>query len=176
MFEALVVDGGETVSRVPPAFLELNVPLAPHPYEAVRRAVPASSTVYVPSQLESLELMRAAWALSHARLFGVAHTPALHSLTPWPAAPLGDQVPDLIVLALSVKPWMFPPEGRQPICWYGDEDVAVIPLLQIEISEIAAVAGFVYDGEEAPRWSQPSSHTARCSIAVRREPVTADGR
>ena len=119
-FELLTRDGDEAIYGVLPAFLALDPAPAPGSFEALRRAVPVSATVYLPPQLQSLELLRAAWALSHARLSGVTHPPALHLLTPWPAEPLGDQAPDLVVLPLSVEPSMFPSSGRQPIWWNAD--------------------------------------------------------
>ena len=119
-FELLTRDGDEAIYGVLPAFLALDPAPAPGSFEALRRAVPASATVYVPPQLQSLELLRAAWALSHARLSGVTHPPALHLLTPWPAEPLADQAPDLIVLPLRIEPSMFPSSGRQPIWWNAD--------------------------------------------------------
>ena len=124
-FELLTRDGDDALYRIRPAFLALDAAPAPRSYEALRRAVPASTTVYLPRQLQSLEMLRAGWALSHARLYGVTHPPVLHLLTPWPGEPLGDTVSALIVLPLSVEPWMFPPEGRRPVWWHGVEGIAV---------------------------------------------------
>ena len=125
LFEALVDDGGETLYRVRPAFRELDVPPAPESYEALRQAVPASTGVYAPSRLQSLESVRAASVLAHGRLFGVTHQADLHLLTPLPSEPLAEQTPDLVILPASLLPWMFPPSGRQPIWWTAVDDIAV---------------------------------------------------
>ena len=50
----------------------------------------------------------------------------MHLLTPWPAEPLGDHVPDLVIMWRRVEPWMFPPAGRQPI-WWNDEIAVYAP-------------------------------------------------
>ena len=70
-----------------------------------------------------VEPIRVAVALSHARLLGAVEEPFLHLRTPapWTIEPLGEQVPDLIVLLPSFEPWarMFPAAGRRPIWQNG---------------------------------------------------------
>ena len=108
-FRLLVRDGDEALYHVRPAFRNLEV--APHPesFEALR-SVPPSMVVYLAPQLGWLHGLRVASVLSHARLAGAIDTQPLHlmTLTPWTVEPLGDRVPDLVVLPASVEPSMFP--------------------------------------------------------------------
>ena len=69
LFELLVRDGSESLYRIRPELLTLNAPPAPGSYEALRRAVPASATVYIlrPAEFDTRPLMRTVWALSHTR-------------------------------------------------------------------------------------------------------------
>ena len=122
LFDPLVHDGGEALYGVHPAFLALDAPPAPESYEALRRAVLASTTVYWPENLESLGIIHVAGALPHTRLL-TQMSGAGHFLTPWPSESLGEQTPDLVILPASIDPWVFPPAGRQPIWW--NDDVAV---------------------------------------------------
>ena len=122
LFELLVRDESESLYRVLPAFLSLDPPPQPNSYEALRQAVPASATVFLPQYqvLETRGMLRVASALSHARLLGVIDPMALHLRTPWRAEPLGDHVPDFVIAPAQFAPWMFPPGSRQPI-WWNDE-------------------------------------------------------
>ena len=126
LFELLIRDGTEALYRVRPAFLDLKV--APHPesFEALRQAVPASATVYLPAPFRTVAGLRAASALSHARLLGVVDATTIHLLTPWPSEPLGERMPDLVITWSQVEPWMFPPAGRRPI-WWNDEIAVYAP-------------------------------------------------
>ena len=126
LFELLVRDGSESLYRVLPAFLSLDAPPALGSYEALRRAVPASATVFVPDIFEPRRSLRVARALSHARLLGAIDPAALHLLTPWQIEPLGGDVPDLVIMSAKFIPWMFPPASRQPIWW--NDDTAVYAL------------------------------------------------
>ena len=154
LFELLIRDGSESFYRVLPAFLTLDPPPAPASYEALRRAVPASATVFVSAISEStpsagaaqpllssgavralrLAVVRTARALSHTRLLGAVDPQTIHLRTPWRAEPLGDHVPDLVITPLDFVPWMFPPDSRQPI-WHNEEtavyalDGAVDPIM-----------------------------------------------
>ena len=126
LFELLIRDGDEALYRVRPAFLELEI--APHPesFQALR-SVPPSTVVYLPPQTFWLEKLRVASTLSHVRLVGAISKLSLHRRTPepWTVEPLGEDVPDLVVLPASVEPWTwtFPPSARQPI--WRNEAVAV---------------------------------------------------
>ena len=125
LFELLVRDTTEALFRVRPAFLELATAPAHGSFEVLRRAVPASATLYVPSKLQKLGSMRAARVLSHAQLLGSINPAVLFLRTPWPSQPLADQVPDLVILPLSIEPRMFPPAGQQPVWWSTSDGIAV---------------------------------------------------
>ena len=62
-------------------------------------------------------MARTARALSHARLLGVIDPAVINLRTAWQAEPLGDHVPDLVIMSAKFIPWMFPPASRQPIWW-----------------------------------------------------------
>ena len=117
LFELLVRDGSESLYRVLPAFLSLDTPPAPASYEALRRVVPASATVFLPGGFATRSGVRAASALSHARLRGAISLANLHLRTSWPIEPLGGHVPDLVIMSPQFVPWMFPPASRQPVWW-----------------------------------------------------------
>ena len=123
LFELLVRDGDEALYRVRPTFLELDAVPNPRSFEALRQAVPAATTVYIPPPFDERPGLRVAWALSHTQLFSTINPAALHLLTPWPGKALGGHAPDLVIVESQVEPWMFPPAGRQPIWW--DDEIAV---------------------------------------------------
>ncbi|MCY4110000.1 MAG: hypothetical protein OXG11_13355, partial [Chloroflexi bacterium] len=140
LFELLVRNESESLYRVLPEFLNLDAPPAPESYEALRQAVPASTTVFLSPISESelsaqaahpqlstggvraqrLVLTRTAHALSHARLLGTIDPSTLNLRTPWKAEPLGEGIPDLVIMPLGFAPWMFPAASREPI-WWNDE-------------------------------------------------------
>ena len=158
-FELLIRDDGEALFRVLPEFLRLDAAPAPASFEALRRAVPASATVYLPPVFSTLPRLRVAASLSHARLLGFVDPGAWHVLTPFQVDPLGDQAPDLVIMPLGFVPWMLPPAGRQPIWW--NHEVAV----------------YAPDGAVAPIMSPPPSPGAPLPIGVRVSDVhAADGR
>ena len=123
-----------------PAFLALDAPPAPGSYEALRQAVPASTTVLLPAvsgsrssvsatppllssgavRAKRVTMVRAAWALSHTRLLGAVDQTTLHLRTPLQAEPRDDRVADLVILPLDFPTWTLPPVSRQPI-WWNDE-------------------------------------------------------
>ena len=90
------------------------------PDEALRRAIPASATVYLPRGFATRSGVRAASALSHARVHGATSLANLALRTPWPIKSLDGHVPDLVIMSPQFVPWMFPPASRQPI-WWNDE-------------------------------------------------------
>ncbi|MCY4112931.1 MAG: hypothetical protein OXG33_03185 [Chloroflexi bacterium] len=131
LFDLLIRDGDESLYRIRPAFLELEV--APHPesFEALR-SVPSYTVVYLAPQTLWLERLRVASVLPHARLVGDVSASArqlhLRAPEPWTVAPLGERAPDLIVLPAAVEPWTwaFPPGARQPI-WQNHEIAVYAP-------------------------------------------------
>ena len=121
-FELLIRDGGESLYRVQPAFLALDVPPTPASFEALRQAVPVGTAVYWPAgtPFERDTTLRVASVLSpEAQLFGVLKYALrrLHALTPLPTERLGTERPDLVLVPVGLEPSMFPPEGRQPLWW-----------------------------------------------------------
>ena len=147
-FELLIRDDGEALYRVLPEFLRLDAAPAPASFEALRQAVPASATVYLPPVFSTLPRLRVAASLSHARLVGYVDPAGWHLLTPFQVDPLGEQAPDLVVLPLEFVPWMLPPSARQPIWW--NHEVAV----------------YAPDGAVAPIMPPPPSPGAPLPIGV----------
>ena len=125
-FRLLMRDGDEALYHVRPAFRNLEV--APHPesFEALR-SVPPSMVVYLAPQLGWLHRLRVASVLSHARLTGAIDTQPLHLMTPtpWTVEPLGERVPDLVVLPASVEPSMFPSVEWQLVWTDAADGIAV---------------------------------------------------
>ena len=159
LFELLVRDESESLYRVLPAFLSLDTPPAPASYEALRQAVPASTTVLLPRAFKTAtDTVRTALALSHARLLSAIDQTVLQLRTPWQAEPLGDHVPDLVIMGLDFVPWMFPPTSRQPI-WWNDE------------TAVYALDGAVDPIMPSPSWTEPLPFTVRVS-----DVSEADGR
>ena len=117
LFELVVRDGPEALYRVRPAFLALDVPPTPASFEALRQAVPPTATVYLPASFGTVEALQVASTLSHARLFGAVPGTLLHLLSTWPVEPVDGHSPDLVITSARFAPWMFPPDGRQPIWW-----------------------------------------------------------
>ena len=177
LFELLVRDESESLYRILPAFLALDAPPAPASYEALRQAVPASATVfllrYTNYGWKKHGMIRAASALSHARLRGVIDQTALQLRTPWRAEPLGNHVPDLVITPANFVPWMFPPALRQPV-WWNDEtavyalDGAPDPIMpppwaepfpfSVTLSDVRAADGRIalratFDNHAPGRWS-----------------------
>ena len=129
LFELLIREGDEAFYRMQPAFFELDVAPYPESFEALR-AVPPGTTVYLTPQTIWSDRLRVASVLPHTRLVGAFNALPLHvrSSEPWTVEPLGENVPDLIVLPAYVEPWtwMFPSDGRQPI-WRNDEVAVYAP-------------------------------------------------
>ena len=136
LFDLLIRDGTEALYRVRPEFLRLNATPEAASFQALRQAVPPSAVVYLSPTIRTLDIHRpeigaeyslqVASSLSHARLFGVVDQTKLHLLTPLDIDPLGQQVPDLVVVPATFVPWMFPPAGRQPI-WWNDRIAVYAP-------------------------------------------------
>ena len=177
LFELLVRDGSESLYRVLPEFFTLDPPPAPASYEALRQAVPASATVFLvrPEEFDTRPLSRTAWALSHTRLLGVIEPWRLNLRTPWPAEPLGDRMPDVVIAPAEFVPWMFPPALRRPV-WWNDEtavyalDGAVDPIMppppwselfpfDVRLSDVRTVDGgriaftATFDDRAPDQWS-----------------------
>lgn len=117
LFQPLARDGGDTLYRVLPAFLELETAPEPASYEALRRAVPSSAVAYVDPAIESPFALRVASALAHARLVGEIYPGNLHLRTDFGIKPLGEQQPTFIVAPHTFTPSMLAPAARRPIWW-----------------------------------------------------------
>lgn len=127
-FTPLIRDGTHVLYRVEPAFLELDSVYASGSFEALRRAVPDATPVYLAPSVEPHDPIRYATirlvlALSHARLLGSLDLYGVYLLTdlPNPVRPLDGQTPDLVVMpgAASV-PSALAADRRAPI-WWNDE-------------------------------------------------------
>ncbi|MCY3800481.1 MAG: hypothetical protein OXG46_02770 [Chloroflexi bacterium] len=124
LFELLVRDESESLYRVLPALLGMDA--APASYEALRQAVPASATVYMPGGFATRSGVRAASALSHTQLYGDISLANLHLRTSWTVEPLAEHVPGLIIMSPHFVPWMLPPAARQPIWWNEENAVFAV--------------------------------------------------
>ncbi|MCY3800349.1 MAG: hypothetical protein OXG46_02095, partial [Chloroflexi bacterium] len=156
LFELLVRDESESLYRVLPAFVTLEAPPPPGSYEALRQAVPATATVYLfqPAGFDTRPFMRTAWALSHARGLGVLDHTGIHLRSNRQAEPLGNRVPDLVIVPTLLAPWMFPAASRQPIWWSDNTavyalDGAVDPIMSPPPDEPFPFSVQVLDVREA---------------------------
>ncbi len=137
LFDRLFEDAGDTFYRVRAEFLALEAEPAPASYEALRRAVPASAVVFVDPAIESTFALRAASTLAHARLVGEVFPGRMHMRTDFGIGPLGEHIPDVVVVPHWFTPSMFPAAARQPI-WWNDgvvvysPDGAIAPLMPFE--------------------------------------------
>lgn len=128
LFDVLIRDGSDALYQVRPAFLELAVVTTPSPasYEALRRAVPPSATVYFAPATEAGHALRLASALAHARLAGELYPGHIHLRTDFGVEALDEELPSLIIVPLWFTPSMFAPEFRQPV-WWNDWVAAYSP-------------------------------------------------
>ena len=117
LFELLVSDGTDVLYRVRPTFLNLDAPPTQGSFEALRRTVPRTASVYISSDVEPQAALRVAATLSHAKLFGHLQTSVLHMLPRLPAEPLDDHEPDLVVTSSRLAPAAFAPTARRPLWW-----------------------------------------------------------
>ena len=126
LFEVLIRDGSDALYRVQPAFLELEAVPAPGSYEALRRAVPRSATVYFAPATEGMHALILASALAHARPVGELFPGHIHLRTDFGVEALGDELPSLVVAPRWFTPSVFAPEFRRPV-WWNDWVAAYSP-------------------------------------------------
>ena len=122
LFKLLIRDGTDALYRVQPAFLRLAQEPARGSFEALRKAVPSSASVFIADIQQPLDRIRLTSVLRHARLHGAPHTSGLHLLTDIQVKPLGSVHPDVLVL-----PRELPLEigvQRLPTIWWNDRYVA----------------------------------------------------
>ena len=122
LFEPLVRADGDTLFRIQPAFLALDAPPAPQSFEALRRTVPASATVYLPLAHDPVPLIRLATVLGHARLLGKVDTTPVHLLTSIAYEPPDGRIPEVGLLPRG-RLYDVDRLGFIPI-WWNDEHVA----------------------------------------------------
>ncbi|MCY3785071.1 MAG: hypothetical protein OXG79_14985 [Chloroflexi bacterium] len=152
LFEVLIRDGSDALYRVRPAFMELEAAPEPASYEALRRAVPPSATVYFAPATEELHALRLASALPHARLVGELYPGHISLRTDFGVEALGVELPSLVIVPLWFTPSMFAPEFRQPV-WWNDwvaaysPDGAVEPVMPFTPPPSPPVSVEVSDGE-----------------------------
>ena len=134
LFEPLIRDGADTLYRIAPAFPRLDTVRAPESFEALRRAVPASSLMYLaPGTQPQTDIRRATirlvMAMPHVQMLGSLDLGGVYLLTklPTPTLPLEGDRPDLVVMpARGVAPTAFAPAQRAPI-WWKDEVAVYAP-------------------------------------------------
>ena len=124
-FELLAHHGSDSLYRIKPAFLELSVIPTPGSFEALRRSVPTSATVYMSPALDSIDAVRVAVALSHSSLIGTVR-PTWHSQADIVTRPLHRGTPDFVVAPLNRASSSFPEDARRPTWWF--ENTAIYAL------------------------------------------------
>jgi len=117
LFELLVRDGADDLYRVRTKFLNLKAPPSQGSFEALRQAIPASTSVYFSPDVNPQDSLRAAAVLPQAQLFGELQPSALHIFASLKPAPLGNTDPDVIVTSSHLAPSALDPAARQPIWW-----------------------------------------------------------
>ena len=126
LFEPLIRDGADTLYRIQSAFRDLDTEPAPASFEALRRAVPESALVYLAQAVNPLEGLRAASALSHARVLGEVQHTDIYLLTNISTEPLSTTIPDFVAVSTLLTPSALGPGARQPI-WRNDELAVYAP-------------------------------------------------
>ncbi len=117
LFELLARDGADALYRVRPTFLNLNAPPARGSFEALRRAIPGTASVYISPDVELRAALRIAATLPHAQLFGDFQTSILHMLSRLRAEPLDDHEPDLVDTSFRLAPATSAFTARRPLWW-----------------------------------------------------------
>ena len=180
LFEILVRDGGDILYRVRSAFLELEAPPVPASYEALRRSVQSSAVVYIDPAIQSTFALRAASTLAHAKLVGEVFPGRMHLRTDFGIEPLGEHMPDVVVVPHWFTPSMFPPAARQPI-WWNDAvavfspDGAIAPIMSftpgdwlsvtVRVSDVVAANGQIGFSLALSNW-EPDRWTGQDWIVV----------
>ena len=126
LFEPLIRDETEALLRIRSGFLALHAEPDPASFEALRRAIPASASVYLAPAIRPIDNVRTASVLSHARVLGEVQAASIYLLTDMPAESLGSSTADFVVVSTLLTPSAFSPRARQPI-WRNDELVVYAP-------------------------------------------------
>ena len=123
-FDLLLRDRAHALYRVKPDFLGLDSSPSPESYEALRRAAPTETTVYLSPATDPLNAFRAAAVLSQSRLLSSEERPVLYHLrAPVQVVPIADQTADLVVTSARLAPSPLDLKQREPVWW--NEDIAV---------------------------------------------------
>ena len=117
LFEPLAHSDTDALYRIQPEFLTLDEPPNPESFEVLRRAIPASATVYLAPGIDPTAGLRRAVALSHTQLLGSVESGAIHLITDFSTDSLGEQTPDFVAVPARLAPSAVPGEARQPIWW-----------------------------------------------------------
>ncbi len=125
LFEPLVREGAHAVYRIRPAFFDVDPVPTPESFEALRRAIPSSSTVFMARQAESLAKIRVATSLAHARLIGQLDPTVLHLVTEVPTEAWGSQVPNVLVVPRGLIIYAATRE-LAPV-WWNDKVSVYVP-------------------------------------------------
>ena len=125
LFEPLIRDGTEFLFRVSSDFYHLDVSPTPGSYEALRLAVPKSSTVYLSSATDSLNTMRSVESMPDSRHVGDGiqsnlRVRDLHLRAQIRPEPLDGELPDLAVASARLAPSMFSTDVRRPVFWNNE--------------------------------------------------------
>ena len=122
LFELVIRDGTDALYRIQPAFLRLDMKPAPHSYEALRQAVPASAAVYLTEGLQRLDKLHLASVLAHARLMGSIDVSAIHPLSDIPIERPGAHAPDVVVFARDL--YFDLGDHGYPMVWWNSDAIA----------------------------------------------------
>ena len=127
-FTPLVRDGADALYRIEASFMRLDSVFAPGSFEALRRALPDGTVVYLTPGVEPDDSIRYAtirlvMSLPHTQMLGHLDLGGVYLLTrlPNPAQPLNGQTPDLVVLpGQGLAPTAFDAGQRAPIWWNNE--------------------------------------------------------
>lgn len=123
LFEPVIRDDTDTLYRITSEFLALNIPPDSNSYESLTNLVPESSSIYISSDLDAHEALRAVATLPNVHHVGNVDRSVLHVLTELSIEPLGNLDPHLVLTSSHTAPVAFPPDSRRPIWW--NESLAV---------------------------------------------------
>ncbi len=124
LFEFLVRDGLHALYRIRPPFYDLDPSPNPRSFEALRQAIPDSTTVLLTESLQGLPRVRIATVLAHTRLLGNLDTSAVHLLKKLRTEPADARRPEVVVISRE-----FPLDASLhgwSIVWWDQEAIALV--------------------------------------------------
>ncbi len=155
-FELAAEGKSDALYRVLPAFLQVDSRPNGGSFEALRRAVPSTTTVYLSPEMDPVSAIQVASALSHARVVGEVSTANLHPLTGFNVEPLGDETPDVVVTSTQIPPTAVAASDATAI-WRNDHVAVYAPG-----GSIAALM---------PPPASPAPHVTLSGVEVRDERI-----